>query len=71
MTDRPLPDDEDASPDSQTAASGILHCLEMLEEEAENFRLPRTRFALRKAIRACKADSLERFTPRLRRLTLH
>lgn len=70
MTDRPLPDDEDA-PNSQTAASGILHCLEMLEEEAENFRLARTRFALRKAIRACKADSLERFAPRQRRLTLH
>ena len=71
MTDQPVPEDEEPAPDSQTAASGILHCLKMLEEEADNFRLARTSFALRKAIRACQADQTERVAPRARRLTLH
>lgn len=67
-----MPDDDPIAPDGQAAASGMLHCLQMLAEEADNLRLFRTRLALRKAIRACQAEQTKRLPPRPRRgLVLH
>jgi hypothetical protein len=37
-------------------AANVLQCLTMLVEEAESLNLPRTMEALRKAIRACRAE---------------
>jgi hypothetical protein len=37
-------------------AANVLQCLTMLVEEAESLNLPRTMQALRKAIRACRAE---------------
>jgi len=67
-----MPDDDPFSPDCQAAASGILHCLQMLAEEADNLRLFRTRLALHQAIRTCQAEQTRRLTPRPgRALVLH
>lgn len=55
--------DDPPPSDRPSAADGILHCLRMLAEEADNFRLFRTQAALRKAIRACKNDQSARLTP--------
>ena len=52
----PMQDDDSASVGSRASVLGILHCLKMLAEEADNLQLPRTRLALRKAIRACQAE---------------
>lgn len=38
------------------SAAGVLQCLSMLAEEADNLGLSRTFVALRKAIRACQAE---------------
>ena len=62
-----MSDDNQFPTDSGTAASSMLHCLRMLEEEAENMRLLRTRLALQKAIRACRAEQTVRAMPRTRR----
>lgn len=51
-----MQDDDSASVGSRASVLGILHCLKMLAEEADNLQLPRTRLALRKAIRACQAE---------------
>ncbi len=45
-----------------SAATGILHCLRMLAEEAATLRLTRTQAALLEAIEICAA---ERADPRL------
>jgi hypothetical protein len=37
-------------------AAGVLECLTMLAEEADNLGLARTLLALQKAIRACQAE---------------
>jgi hypothetical protein len=39
------------------AASGILHCLKMLAEEATALHLPRTLDALQRAMAACAAEA--------------
>ena len=67
-----MPHDDPPPSDRPGAADGILHCLRMLAEEADNFRLFRTHAALRKAIRACQTDQSRRITPRTRPgLVLH
>ena len=67
-----MPDDDPIPPDCQAAATGILHCLQMLAEEADHLRLFRTQLALRKAIRACRTEQTKRLTPRPRRaVVLH
>jgi len=67
-----MQDDDPIPPDCQAVATGILHCLQMLAEEADNLRLVRTRLALRKAIRACQIEQTRRLNPRPRRgMVLH
>jgi hypothetical protein len=51
-----MADDEPFSADCRPTTTGILQCLQMLAEEAENLHLLRTELALRKAIRACTAE---------------
>jgi hypothetical protein len=38
------------------SAAGVLQCLTMLAEEADNLGLARTLLALQKAIRACQSE---------------
>ena len=55
------------------AAAGLLQCLEMLAEEADNLHLSRTLLALRKAIRACQAEQTRgnvTLRPRPRRMLM-
>lgn len=47
---------EDDSLSCDATATGILHCLRMLAEEAESLRLTRTLLALREAIETCSAE---------------
>jgi hypothetical protein len=49
---------DDDVPDAARHASAVtvLQCLTMLADEAANLNLPRTLLALRKAIRACRAE---------------
>jgi hypothetical protein len=57
----------------QVSAAGVLQCLTMLAEEADNLGLSRTLVALQKAIRACQAEQarqLPGLRPR-RHLVLH
>jgi hypothetical protein len=66
---------DDDLPDAarHATAANILQCLDMLAEEAVNLNLPRTMLALRKAIRACRAEQT-RPVPTLRprrHLVLH
>jgi len=43
----------------------MLQCLSLLLDEADNLNLPRTALALRKAVRACRAEQT-RATPQAR-----
>ncbi|HUB45253.1 MAG TPA: hypothetical protein VMB73_09730 [Acetobacteraceae bacterium] len=66
-------DDESAAGDCHAAATGFMQCLQMLADEADRRGLPRTHIALRRAMRACRAEQ-EIATPpaRTRRsLSLH
>jgi len=58
---------EDDPPDEALHASavGVLQCLTMLVDEADNLGMHRTHLALRKAIRACQAEQA-RLSPSLR-----
>ena len=49
-------DDEPAAGDCHAAANGLLQCLQMLADEADKRSLSRTHSALRRAIRACRAE---------------
>ncbi|HTW73233.1 MAG TPA: hypothetical protein VME47_25370 [Acetobacteraceae bacterium] len=49
-------DDESAAGDCHAVATGFMQCLQMLADEAEKRRLPRTHIALRRAMRACRAE---------------
>ena len=67
-----MPDDDQLAPDSETLTSNILHCLQMLEEEADSLGLFRTQVALRKAIRACQTERAAPAVPARRRgIVLH
>jgi len=61
--------------DCHAAAVGMLQCLQMLADEADRRSLFRTRVALRRAIRACRAEQAAEAAavrPRTRRsLALH
>jgi hypothetical protein len=49
--------DDDVAEAAQLAtAANVLQVLTMLVDEAENLNLPRTMVALRKALRACRAE---------------
>ncbi|HUB15422.1 MAG TPA: hypothetical protein VMB34_25965 [Acetobacteraceae bacterium] len=67
-------DDEPAAGDCHAASIGLMQCLQMLANEADRRRLPRTHLALRRAIRACRAEQegtpVARPRPR-RSLALH
>lgn len=65
--------DDEAAGDCHAAASGFLQCLQMLADEADKRRLSRTHMALRRAIRACRAEQdSDRVPQRPRRsLALH
>jgi len=67
-----MQDDDTATGDCH-AAAGILQCLQMLAAEADKRGLSRTHVALRRAIRACRAEETQdRMTSRPRRsLALH
>ncbi len=47
---------EDDNPACDATATGILHCLRMLAEEAAMLRLSRTLDALREAIDTCASE---------------
>ena len=66
-------DDEMSEAALHASAANVLQCLTMLAEEAVNLNLPRTMVALRKAIRACRAEQARPVPPpRARRhLVLH
>jgi hypothetical protein len=66
-------DDELSEAALHASAANLLQCLTMLAEEAVNLNLPRTMVALRKAIRACRAEQARPVpAPRARRhLVLH
>jgi hypothetical protein len=66
-------DDEMSEAALHASAANVLQCLTMLAEEAVNLNLPRTMVALRKAIRACRAEQARPVpAPRARRhLVLH
>ena len=66
-------DDELSEAALHASAANVLQCLTMLAEEAVNLNLPRTAVALRKAIRACRAEQARPVpAPRARRhLVLH
>ena len=49
-------DDEPAAGDCHAAATGFMQCLQMLADEADRRHLPRTHQALRRALRACRAE---------------
>ena len=68
MFDDELPDEA-----LHATVANLLQCLTMLAEEAEGFNLPRTRVALRKAIRACQAEQTRPMSAlrRRRHLVLH
>jgi hypothetical protein len=73
MVDDELPDVELPSVTRHSTAANVLQCLTMLAEETANLNLPRTMLALRKAIRACRAEQtrpLPQIRPR-RHLMLH
>jgi len=60
-------DDESAAGDCHAAATGFMQCLQMLADEADKRRLPRTHIALRRAMRACRAEqAIEAASPRSR-----
>ena len=48
---------DDAAADCDPSAAGILHCLEMLADEAATLGLPRTLEALCRAQAACAAET--------------
>jgi hypothetical protein len=54
-------------------AAHMLQCLSLLADEADNLNLPRTALALRKAVRACRAEQTRPTPqPRVRRhMVLH
>jgi hypothetical protein len=60
MFDDDLPDEI-----RHATAANMLQCLTLLADEADNLNLPRTALALRKAIRACRAEQT-RPTPQSR-----
>ncbi|HUN43444.1 MAG TPA: hypothetical protein VMU81_24380 [Acetobacteraceae bacterium] len=61
-------DDESAAGDCHAAASGFMQCLQMLADEANKRHLTRTHIALRRAMRACRAEQgIETPPPRARR----
>jgi hypothetical protein len=66
-------DDELSEAALHASAANLLQCLTMLAEEAVNLNLPRTMLALRKAIRACRAEQARPVpAPRARRhVVLH
>ena len=66
-------DDELSEAALHASAANVLQCLTMLAEEAVNLNLPRTVVALRKAIRACRAEQARPVpAPRARRhVVLH
>lgn len=67
-------DDEPSAGDCHAAAISFLQCLQMLADEADKRSLSRTHLALRRAIRACRAeqDTAGPAAPRPRRsLALH
>jgi hypothetical protein len=66
-------DDELSEAALHASAANLLQCLTMLAEEAVNLNLPRTMLALRKAIRACRAEQARPVpVPRARRhVVLH
>ena len=52
-------DEDDLCPAACEAdATGILHCLRMLAEEAASLRLTRTLAALRQALDVCAAEKI-------------
>jgi hypothetical protein len=68
-------DDDSAPGDCHAAAVGIMQCLQMLADEADKRCMSHTYTALRRAMRACRAEQAEdgaRLRPRVRRsLALH
>jgi hypothetical protein len=66
-------DDELSEAALHASAANLLQCLTLLAEEAVNLNLPRTMLALRKAIRACRAEQARPVpVPRARRhVVLH
>ena len=52
-------DADDPAEDCRPAAEGILHCLEMLAEEAAILRLRGTLQALHHAIAACAVEAVK------------
>lgn len=66
-------DDKPASGDRHAAEVGFLQCLQMLANEADRRQLLRTHGALRRAIRACRAEEGDpQPPPRTRRsMALH
>jgi len=66
-------DDEQSAGDCHAANSGLMQCLQMLADEADRRHLSRTYLALRRAMRACRAEQeTAAAVPRPRRsLALH
>lgn len=75
-----MTEDDTFSSECEANATGIMHCLRMLADEAASLRLSRTLAALRDAIDACAAENVlqavegpagERLQPGGRALVLH
>ena len=68
-------DDKSAAGDCNAASVGFMQCLQMLADEADKRSLSRTHLALRRAMRACRAEqdtAASALRPRSRRsLALH
>ena len=63
-------DDNSTLTDSDASASGILHCLRMLAEEAADLRLAGTLRALREAIAICQTERIDATAPAAGLLTM-
>ena len=75
-----MTEDDTFSSECEANATGIMHCLKMLADEAASLRLSGTLAALRDAIDACAAENVrqavegpagDRLQPGGRALVLH
>jgi hypothetical protein len=51
--------DEETEAECNATADGIVHCLQMLAQEAADLNLPRTLAAIQRALQICHDEGIE------------